>query len=114
MKSYLYHPIRPTNEIKPLASIPKSELTELELEEIDTLAEYQMDELIESKISREELLGKDIRGIPIGFNPFFKLLRNDRLLRRQQFGPDEEYSPETILKLAIDQKIPYDNASSAK
>lgn len=53
-----------------------------EIEKIDKLANSKLDEIIESKISKEEIMGGNKRGIPLKYDPFFNLIRNDIKCRR--------------------------------
>lgn len=90
----------------------KRNLSEEEMNKIDIEADAKLDELIESKITREEILGIERYGVPLNANPFFNLIRNDIKMRRKQFSSDQEYSVNWIVNLAIYQNVEVDKAAS--
>ena len=60
-----------------------------------------MDELIESGISRNQLLNKKGKNFPLSTDPFFSMIKNDWKVRHAYFKDKDIYTVENILFLAI-------------
>lgn len=73
-----------------------------------------MEELEESQLTREEILAPESgkRGLLLSEDPFFQYIKSNRLAREILVQPNELFSPEKIVSLALRQDIGIDNAAS--
>jgi ribosomal protein S18 len=90
---------------------PKSMLSENQKERINKLADERLQELEESGMSREEVIGSQGKGIPLAQDPFFQIVKNDHKARERLFKDNEEYSVKKIVLYALQQNIGYDTSA---
>lgn len=90
-----------------------STLAKPQLDRIDKLADYRLKELEESNMSREELLDLPDKGIKLGADPFFQLVKNDLKARHKLLSrANVDYSVDNIVKFALSQEVGFDRAAS--
>lgn len=90
-------------------------MTEEQKARVHDLVDKKLQELEDTGLSREELLyeGK-IGGVPLSLDPFFKLLKYNRLAREILFKPGEEFSVGKVVDMALRQDIGPDPALSRR
>ena len=73
-----------------------------QIENINILAEKKLKELEESDLTKEEILGiEDDNGIPLKVDPFFQMIKDNRLTRQSYFDQDDVYTVDSIIDLAL-------------
>lgn len=93
---------------------PLKALTEEDKEKVHLLAEIKLDELEEANLSKEEILAPESGkvGLKLSEDPFFQYIKSNRLAREILIKPNELFTPDKIVNLALRQDIGIDNASS--
>ncbi|CAD8067626.1 unnamed protein product [Paramecium primaurelia] len=81
-------------------------LSEEQMKQIQTQVTKKLQELEDTGLSREEILTNGVdKGIPLSYDAFFQLLKNNEQARLVYMAPGEEFTVQKIVDIALRQDI---------
>ncbi|CAD8070262.1 unnamed protein product [Paramecium sonneborni] len=81
-------------------------LSEEQIKQIQTQVTKKLQELEDTGLSREEILTNGVnKGIPLSYDAFFQLLKNNEQARLVYLAPGEEFTVQKIVDIALRQDI---------
>ena len=107
---------------------PFKEMSPEDIEKVHLIVDLKLQELEEMNLSREEIFElknskktdfspenlkfKEKKGLKLADDPFFQFFKNERLARELLISPNEAFTVEKILNLALRQDVGPDMAAS--
>lgn len=76
--------------------------------------DIRLKELEESGLTREEILFNQVKGIPLIEDPFFQLVKNNKLVREMLVSPTEAFTADKVVERALRQDIGPDPTSALR